>query len=524
MLSTFVNSALRAGNVESNIIPAFLTEDSLSLFQEAFTHSSYSKKKNYERLEHTGDTYVNLCVALYIPTRFPKINNDAWLSRIKFHLQGKKTLSKLSYENSFAKNILVIGKRFTDEYINDEGAMDILEDVFEAFIGAVGTIADTTYGTGSGLEIAYKLLSHYFDSLKIDITVDFLFDPVTLFKEIVDAERWEYKKTVNVYNIDKSTVRAKFTAPLGENGKYITLGVYESTNTVYAKNKAASYALAKLDRTYGIRSKRHDDSPTVRIPSVVFTSAQKRRFKRFMKWLINNKGMSPTYSRALMRQDTLDSILESVKYCSSSSCIVGPLVLDHAITNFADTVIGEAGEGLKTGFRHEFTKGSDIARYLDDSGFKAIVEDVVIAPVIIDKNIKSTFKVLLGAIFNSLKDIYDIRAAYRAVYRVCIYMFTTNRSMQPKRDSKSLLYNVYVSMKWPLTQGDLIKTEFIDGVYTITVEGFPTGTRAPIAKNRVLLSKASGTVKPEVEEEAYSKAIEKLATRYKIYSRKLFYS
>ena len=300
----------------------------------------------------------------------------------------------------------------------------------------------------------------------------------------------------------------------------------DSTNKTHAKNTAARKALKALDRVYGIRSKRHNDTPTVALQEPSVEKVHYTRFRKFMSWFLSNKGIPGRYKSYLMSKDVLEPMFVNIKFCSSFVCMVGPLVLDQTITNFVDTVIGETREGLKTAFRHEYTTGSDIINYVNQGGFEKVVDDVILDKThdIADKTIKGIFKAILGAIFMNMWKEFSIEIAYRVAYRVCIYMFTTNKTLQPKRDSKSRLYCIFNNMKWPITQGDLIKVDYTDKIYTVTVEGYPEGTRTPVKKNRVLLAESSGKVKADVEEEAYSKAIEKLATRYKIYSRKLFYS
>ena len=53
----------------------FTIEDIVNSFflKEALTHSSVSKKKNYERLEFLGDTILNFCVSRML---FEKFTND----------------------------------------------------------------------------------------------------------------------------------------------------------------------------------------------------------------------------------------------------------------------------------------------------------------------------------------------------------------------------------------------------------------------------------------------------------------
>ena len=61
-------------NTFTDFIQYFQIENILTskYFQEAITHSSVSKKKNYERLEFLGDTILNFCVSQMLFNLFPQ--------------------------------------------------------------------------------------------------------------------------------------------------------------------------------------------------------------------------------------------------------------------------------------------------------------------------------------------------------------------------------------------------------------------------------------------------------------------
>ncbi len=54
--------------------------------------------------------------------------------------------------------------------------INLLEDVFEAFVGALHKVVDDRYGFGVGFVVVSKVLKPIFDDLKIDLTYENLFD------------------------------------------------------------------------------------------------------------------------------------------------------------------------------------------------------------------------------------------------------------------------------------------------------------------------------------------------------------
>ncbi len=128
--------------------------NNINLYRNAFIHKSYCTMKNadfetgnvncpvnciplqdmsYERLEFLGDAILNMVVANYLYSRFPE-QNEGFLSKIRTRIVNGKMLGFLSNEIGFTK-FAIISKQV--EEANGRNNYKIMEDIFEAFIGAL---------------------------------------------------------------------------------------------------------------------------------------------------------------------------------------------------------------------------------------------------------------------------------------------------------------------------------------------------------------------------------------------------
>ena len=123
----------------------------LSLFQRAFNHKSYCIMKdyeeytkppecielqeiNYETLEFLGDAFLDVIVAEYLYKRYSD-QNEGFLTKIKTRLVNGEQLSY--YTNCLKMNHLVLLSKHVEENCEGRKNIHILEDIFEAFIGAL---------------------------------------------------------------------------------------------------------------------------------------------------------------------------------------------------------------------------------------------------------------------------------------------------------------------------------------------------------------------------------------------------
>jgi ribonuclease III len=134
-----------------------LEPNNLDLYQNAFVHKSYTKKnpdnyendveiadkpegalelfnKDNERLEFLGDSVLNIIAAKYLFERYPN-RNEGFMTRIRTKLVNGDTLGKHAKEMDFGKFVII--SRHVEDKCNGRTSEKILEDVFEAFFGAL---------------------------------------------------------------------------------------------------------------------------------------------------------------------------------------------------------------------------------------------------------------------------------------------------------------------------------------------------------------------------------------------------
>lgn len=129
----------------------------ISLYQNAFVHKSYCHKKlleleegteivdkpegalplqenDNERLEFLGDSVLNPTVANYLFHRFPD-EHEGFYTRVKNRLVCGEALGKFAKEMGFSEYMII--SRHIEDKCNGRFSVKLLEDCFEAFMGAV---------------------------------------------------------------------------------------------------------------------------------------------------------------------------------------------------------------------------------------------------------------------------------------------------------------------------------------------------------------------------------------------------
>ena len=196
----FILSLLERLDLNEQSLANFTDEESMMEFSRAFTHKSWSPTFNYERYEFLGDTIVNDAVAHYISNTFPHIQNVAWMTRIKHTLISKKYLAGLAHKSNFLHffrygetltPILKSSYEQANKTLNKE-YLSLLEDVFEAFIGALRDVVDKKKLGGIGGIIARQMVQSFLDKKTVPVTYEEIFDPKSRLKEIYDKYHWGF--------------------------------------------------------------------------------------------------------------------------------------------------------------------------------------------------------------------------------------------------------------------------------------------------------------------------------------------
>ena len=157
--------------------------NNILLYQTSFIHKSYCKElyedtdfknidrsidlqeNSYETMEFLGDSILGSIVSSYLYERFYKIYNqdEGFLTYLKNRIVCGESLAVLSKKIGLNK-FIVISKHIED-YCDGRNNLNILEDVFEAFIGAI--FLDNNYDTIK--EILLNIIEKYIDFTDIII-------------------------------------------------------------------------------------------------------------------------------------------------------------------------------------------------------------------------------------------------------------------------------------------------------------------------------------------------------------------
>lgn len=140
--------------VLSTIIPTrekrepFLTQDAMNLWTQAMATRLFDPRFNYESLETLGDSALGLGLVEYLTKRYPNITPEQ-ITNLKAKYVSKDTLRDISKRlYGFDNWVLLLppivknGEFYYDNSINISEYVSILEDVFEAFLGAMFLIGD----------------------------------------------------------------------------------------------------------------------------------------------------------------------------------------------------------------------------------------------------------------------------------------------------------------------------------------------------------------------------------------------
>lgn len=125
-------------------------------FEEAITHSSISKKHNYERLEFLGDTILNFCISKMLFETFTNLQ-EGELSKKKSYLISRKVCRVVAYSIGLDTKI----KFLKNHTINID---DILADTLESLI----CVIYQTYNIEKVYDIIHTLFFPYINNEEIE--------------------------------------------------------------------------------------------------------------------------------------------------------------------------------------------------------------------------------------------------------------------------------------------------------------------------------------------------------------------
>ena len=178
-----VNILSTRSGLKQKYIDSITDEEGMKVFSQAFTHPTINETENYEFYEIIGDSTVNKSIVWYLTRRFPKLRTPQGvpiIARLKICLVSKKTLATL------CEKLNVWNFVSSDMDTRQTKMKKTLEDVFEAFLGAVEFLIDSKIKEGAGYSFSYSIIKSLFDEIDISLKYNDLYDAKTRLKELFD--------------------------------------------------------------------------------------------------------------------------------------------------------------------------------------------------------------------------------------------------------------------------------------------------------------------------------------------------
>ena len=180
-------------NIEELFPKIFIKPKNIELYELALTHPSYNadaktKNHDYERLEYIGDAVLGFVVADLIYKIHPTLNQGL-MSKLRSYLV--KSTSLAAYARKINLNEYIkTGHSINSHRISESD--NILEDVFEALIGAIY------------LDLGINKVYSYIKSFMYNDIKNIDFDILTDYKtKLQEAMQSEHRDSVTYVVIDE---------------------------------------------------------------------------------------------------------------------------------------------------------------------------------------------------------------------------------------------------------------------------------------------------------------------------------
>jgi dsRNA-specific ribonuclease len=159
-LQTFIYDLL------SNIVPSakerkkYIAPSAMKIWKTAFTHPSFDLDENYEELEFIGDRVLKAAFNDYLMERFPG-NFAKTYTELDRAYMSKKRQPMYSKKLGLDQHVLIVGMQFAKS--------KVLEDLFEAFMGALYEVAKSIGGRGVAYTLVYNFIVDFFSDIPINL-------------------------------------------------------------------------------------------------------------------------------------------------------------------------------------------------------------------------------------------------------------------------------------------------------------------------------------------------------------------
>lgn len=238
---------LKEAKLKMHYINMLVDDDSLAVYSKAFTSDTADINDNYEVFEQLGDISANKFIVWYMHRRFPQLmcpQGVKVVARLRINYGAKQSFSSIAENLGFWNFITA------SEEERSRCKKPLLEDAFEAFIGATEYLIDTKIREECvGYSVVYNILESLFDKIHISLKYEDLYDAKTRLKELFDFFGSDVLGTLkydSVKNMEEKITCSTIILELGRKKEILAEGM--ASLKIDAEQKAAVKAIENLRR------------------------------------------------------------------------------------------------------------------------------------------------------------------------------------------------------------------------------------------------------------------------------------
>lgn len=219
----FIRRVFSKSKIDPKYMDVLTNPEALAIYRVAFTSNTVDSDNNYELYEYMGDMAANAAVVMYFYEAFPQLRcprSINILNRLKIVHVSRESFSKIAEDLGFWPHIRYDEDVAAERPILKKSREALLEDVFEAFVGATEIILIDAFGmVGVASQIIYNFIKPIFDAKEISFAPEDLYDAKTRLKELFEirknvpnplAERYGVPKYIDA-SPPAATVTLRFT-------------------------------------------------------------------------------------------------------------------------------------------------------------------------------------------------------------------------------------------------------------------------------------------------------------------------
>ena len=253
-----VENILLKGKLKPKSLDMLLTDESMEIYNKVFTsktiHSFFNKETNkieedvnsddnYEVYEKLGDGVFSNFIGWYA---FRLLGQDKRVAQVKIYATIKAKYGAREEFSPIAEDLGLWPYISASVYKRTHNKKALLEDVFEAFIGATSYIIDEKIKYGVGYAICYDILNNIFKGIKVETDFEELQDYVSKLNEF-SLKNKDYKFEYDFTKTDKLTYATIYR--IMSDGSRIVVGEGTAANKPNAKKAAAKNAYKNLEKS-----------------------------------------------------------------------------------------------------------------------------------------------------------------------------------------------------------------------------------------------------------------------------------